>query len=235
MNPLSPLYLNSPHKKRRVPRRGMTLIETLISTVIFAILAVSLFVVFKAGLDSWRRAQAHLDVYQEARMALDMITRDLVPAYLNPADATIRFRGYDTSSRSGWMTNSADDELFFIAALSPTLNDSSAVTELCKVGYFRDTTNNLYRVYTYFNALPNFNFSAADYATRHKIASNVTQLHLRYWDPTLADFVNTNTWDSGAGTQLGRLPSMVEVTISVKERNSARIQTFTTNVYIPWR
>ena len=226
MRILSQLSLSSARRK------GLTLIEILVVSVIFAILATSLFVVFNTVLYSWRRTQAHLEIHQNARMALDMVTGDLTAAYLNSADATVRFRGYDSGAKSGWMTNSADDELFFVAALNPRLNDANAFTELCKAGYFRDTSNNLYRVYLYFTAFPNFNFSAADYGNRHKIASNITQLQLRYWDATTAAFVNT--WDSG-GAQAGRLPSMVEVTISAKEPNSPKTQTFVTNVYIPWR
>ncbi len=228
MNLLSLLYRTSTRRNRN----GLTLVEILIVSVIFAIIVGSLFVVFKAGLESWRRTQAHLEVYQNARVALDMVRRDLTAAYLNSADTTIRFGGYDSGIKSGWMTNSADDELFFIAALNPSLNDPNAVTELCKVGYWRDTSNILYRVYTYFTGTPTFTFSAADYNNRHKIASNVTQLQFQYWDATTAAFANT--WDSG-GAQSGRLPSMVEVTISVKELNSSKTKTFITNVYIPWR
>jgi type II secretion system protein J len=226
----------SPHSARR---RGFTLIEILVASVIFAILATSLFVVFKAALDSWRRTQAHLEVYQNARAALDMMTRDLSAAYLNSTNNAITFMGYNnggTAPAWGWKTNSGGDEVYFIAALNPTLNDPNAKFELCKVGYWYDSSaNQLMRYYyTQTGAAPDYNFGSANGAST-KVASNIRGLNFQYYD---AAGTITDTWDStnaGAPAQLNKKPTKVEITLIVQEPNSTpiRTQTFTTGVYIP--
>lgn len=235
-----------PHKK------GLTLVEILVVIVIFSIISSVLFMVFKAGLDSWRRTESHLEIYQNARMALDMITRDLRAAmldssYLNtsvsPPVPYITFRGFDSASPSGWRTNSIGDEMYFVAALNPT--DPTAVFDLCKVGYWLDgngtpaeTRDDVLR--RYFRAQttlpPNYNFSVNE--TSDKVALYTTQLDFLYYDSTGATSTTWDSTDSSNLQQLGRLPSMVQVTITVREPNpinplSPKTETFVTNVYIP--
>lgn len=220
--------------RRSARRRGLTLIEILVVSAIFAIIVTSLSIVFKAGLDSWSRAQARLEVFQTARTALDMITRDLSAAYLNANDANITFRGF-TAGASGWVANSADSEVFFIAALNPLLNDPNARFELCKVGYWLDgTTNELMRFYFVQTlAAPDYFFGVGMAGTSSRVADNVTDFTLQFFDSTGAI---TTTWNSTAGgpaIQQGRKPSKVTISITVQEPNSARTQTFATGVYIP--
>ena len=232
-----------PHKK------GLTLVEILVVIVIFSIISSVLFMVFKAGLDSWRRTESHLEIYQNARMALDMITRDLRAAMLDPSylnssgNPYITFRGFDSTSASGWRTNSIGDEMYFVAALNPT--DLTAVFDLCKVGYWLDgkgtadtRDNELQRFYGFqASPTPNYDFTSGN---SDKVALYTTQLNFRYWDDNASPVpAFVDTWDSGAGgAQNGRLPTMVEVTITVREPNpidpaNPKTETFVTNVYIP--
>ncbi len=227
MKTLSRLSLNTTRRK------GFTLIEILVVTVIFSIVATSLFIVFKAGLDSWRRTQAHLDVYQNARAALDMITRDLTAAYLNPANSSISFKATDNSAPTGW-TPTTDDVVYFTAALNPALNKADATFELCKVGYWRDANNKLQRVFVWpiSTSTPStfFIFTSTDQYRCYLVASNISNFQLTYYDSTGA---TTTTWNSTAGAQLNKLPSMVQIALTVTEPTSGKAQTFTTNVYIP--
>lgn len=227
--------------RRSARRKGLTLIEVLISSVIFAILATSLFVVFKAGLDSWRKTQGHLEVYQNARAALDIMTRELSAAYLNPSNSAITFRGFfGPMGRSGWVTPSGADEVFFIAAMNPSLNYANATSDLCKVGYYLDnTTNQLMRYSHYVKAgdAPDYDFShnaPSDNVSFRKVASNITGFSLRYSDSTGSP---TNLkWDStsaSAPAQYGKKPVRVEITLTVKEPNSSKTQDFIAGVCIP--
>lgn len=215
--------------------KGLTLVEILVVLTIFAIIAVLLFTVFKSGLDSWRSMESNLELYQNASIAVDIITRDLTAAHINASNGAITFRGFDSSAKSGWMTASQADEVFFIAALNP---GPGALFELCKAGYFLDSNNTLQRVYFAQTATPpDFAFSGSDYNNRSKAASNITQLNFRYWDSTIPGFIDT--WDSRTGqAQAGRLPNMVEVTIDLREPNpvdplNPKTQRFITNIYVP--
>jgi len=223
--------------RRSARRKGLTLIEVLITSVIFAILATSLFVVFKAGLDSWRRTQGHLEVYQNARAALDMMTRELSSAYLNPSNPAITFQGFSgLIVRSGWVSTSVADEVFFIAALNPSLNYGNATSELCKVGYWLRDDNCLMRYFYYqrSGAAPNYDFSNLTNVVNSKIASNITGFSLRYSDSTGS--TSNLRWDSSNSswaTNFNKKPVRVQITLTVKEPNSTKTQTFTTGVCIP--
>lgn len=227
--------------RRSARRKGLTLIEILIVSAIFAIIALSLFVVFRAGLESWSRTQAHLEVYQTARTAIDWMTRDLSAAYLNSNSTNIVFRGFAPGSPSGFLANSIGSEVFCIAALNPTQNDPNAKFELCKVGYWLDgkgtaTTadDELMRFYyTQTAAAPDYIFGVGMTGASSKVAKNVIAFSLRFFDSA---GTITTTWDSRSGgpaTQIGRKPTKVEITLTIKEFNSARTQTFVTSVYIP--
>lgn len=221
-------------------RRGLTLIEILVVSVIFSIIAVSLFIVFKAGLDSWRKTQAHLEVYQAARNTLDMMTRDISAAYLNSANASITFRGFDGAS--GWRTNSARDEVYCISALNPTLNDPNAKFELCKVGYWVDgkgtgniDDDELMRYYyAQTGATPDYDFSSASTNfVNSKIASRITGLNITYFDSAGTE---RTSWDSTSATEplmQNKKPTKVNIAITVRDTTSGKDIPFTTGVFIP--
>ena len=239
------MRISSQLSRRSGRRKGLTLIEILVVSVIFAIIATSLFVVFKAGLDSWRRTQGHLEVYQNARAALDMMTRELSAAYLNPADSTITFRGFNSASHSGWVASNGGDEVFFVAALNPSLNYNDAALELCKVGYYLDNTTNQLMKYFYYvktGKTPDYDFShyaLANDVTFTKIASNVTGLTFQYYDDNswTATSPAPSTWNSTLSSappdQLNKKPTKVEITLTVQDPNSTKPHTFSTGVYIP--
>ena len=220
--------------RRSARRKGLTLVEILVVSVIFSIIATSLFIVFKAGLDSWRRTQGHLDVFQNARASLDMMTRELSAAYLNSGDPNITFRGFASGSGSTWVTPSGGSEAFFIAALNPTQNDPNAKFELCQVGYWlNSTTHELTRYYyTQLASPPDYDLSAhtADASKNHKIATNVVASATQpAFSLTFFDSAGNQTtaWDSRTGgAQAGQKPSKVQITLTIQEPNSTKTQTF---------
>lgn len=235
MKPSPLIFLTTPRKK------GFTLIEILVVGVIFSILSLMLFTVFKSAMDSWRRGESQLEIYENARIAVESITNDLRAAMLDPANTNITFRGFDSAAPSGWRTNNIGDEMYFIATLNP--DTTTAWSDLCKVGYWLDgkgtgdtKDDTLEKIYmTQLASSFNPAFGAGD--TTRRLAPYVTQLNFRYWDPTIPGFIDT--WNSSPGAaQANRLPRMVEITITVRESNpidptSPKTQQFVTNVYIP--
>ena len=230
------MRISSQLSRRSARRKGLTLIEIMVVSVIFSIIATSLFIVFKAGLDSWHRTQAHLEVYQNARAALDMMTREMSAAYLNTANAAITFRGFQnggTPPSWGWKANSGGAEVYFIAALNPTLNDPNAKFELCQVGYWMDSSAHQLMRYYYAQTgvTPDYSFDSGNGASS-KVASNITAFTLQYFDEA---GTTTTTWDStnaAAPTQLNKKPAKVQITFTLQEPTSAKTQTITAGVYI---
>ena len=230
------MRISSQLSRRSARRRGLTLIEILVVSAIFSIIATSLFIVFKASLDSWRRTQAHLEVYQNARAALDMMTRELSAAYLNTTNNTITFRGFAQGAVApAWANNTLGDSVFFIASLNPSLNYNDAAFELCKVGYYLDANNQLMKYFYYVKTgtTPIYNFSDNTDVVTQKIAANITAFTLQYFDEA---GTTTTTWDStnaAAPTQLDKKPVKVQITFTLQEPTSAKTQTITAGVYIP--
>jgi len=56
---------------------GFTVIELLIALSIFAVIAVTLYSTFFAGISTWKRSGDNTGIYQDIRVAFDDIARDL--------------------------------------------------------------------------------------------------------------------------------------------------------------
>ncbi len=101
--------------------RGLTLIEILMVVFIFSTLSAVMFTVFKSGLDSWRKSEAILTMYEESRAVLDLMSREIQSAFLyqlsSDQDQWTRFLGIDEAG-TRIKTNSAKDELFFVTPIA---------------------------------------------------------------------------------------------------------------------
>jgi prepilin-type N-terminal cleavage/methylation domain-containing protein len=62
--------------------RGLTLTEVMVVVAILSVLTLSIYTVFKSGIDAWSKSETHLEVYQNARVALDQISRELPGAFV---------------------------------------------------------------------------------------------------------------------------------------------------------
>ncbi|MDD5310750.1 MAG: prepilin-type N-terminal cleavage/methylation domain-containing protein [Candidatus Omnitrophica bacterium] len=233
---------------------GLTLVEILVVAVIFSILVTSLFTVFRGGLDSWHKAETILDMYQNARFALDIMEREIASACLYQESSNTaywtKFEGYRYPSVSGLKTGSAGDEIFFVAPIA----NNSAKQDLCEAGYWLRNDNRLMHHFEYFDGsvVPvAYDFSkkadgSADTgASDAAIASNVTALTFTYyyrgtagaapaatatsWNSGLdALTVATENYDSGGNKLIpDGLPDAVEISITLQSRDGSQTKTFT--------
>ena len=230
---------------------GFTLIEMLVSLVIVAIIVASVYTAFDCGKNSWQVGETIVQKNQNARAALDIMSREITCALINDWDNQYRLDFYGANvtapPATTWRTNSVGDELYFIARLNP--DSASANADICEVGYYltdedSDSVGDVVRkFYVTDGALPaNFDYefdSPSGNGSGFELGLNVTNLDFRYYNGSSWQ----DTWDSrrngfnGAvadGAEKGTLPEAVEITITVQdEKQVAEARTFKSVVYLP--
>ena len=233
----------------------MTLVEILLVSIIFSIIMVALFTVFKSSLDSWQRAETLLDMYNSARITLDMMDREVSSAFLyqdsNNTNYWTKFLG--TTGGTRIKTNSVSDEIFFVAPVA----GNPGKQDLCEVGYWRRNDNCLMRHYEFFDGTvvpvvydftKRADLSADTGAADSVVARNITSLQFFYYYRHAAgaapatDIPAVHTWDSGLDNPGARpenydldgnaknpdgLPDAVVVSITVQSKDGLQTKTFT--------
>ena len=244
-----------PDRRIRSKKAGLTLIEILVVSVIFSIIVFALFTVFKGGLDSWHKAETLLDIYNSARVTLDMMEREVSSAFLyqesNSTNYWTKFLG--TTSGGQIKTNSIADEIFFVAPVE----DNPGKQDLCEVGYWLRNDKCLMRHYEYFDGsvMPvAYDFTAradgsADTGALDSIvARNVADFQVTYYYRHLGapvpatDTPALHSWSSVLNNPGARpenydsgenaknpdgLPDAVAVSITVQSKDGLQSKTFT--------
>lgn len=244
-----------------INNRGLTLTEILVVVFIFSILSTIMFTIFKGGLDSWRKSENILTMYEEARFVLDLMSRDIQSAYLfqNSTNQTqwTRFLGNDETG-TRLRTNSAKDELFFVSPVASRTGEPTRM-DLCGIGYWLDgkgTPNDtsddvLMRYFKSFDTLPvDYTFDAS--VVDSTVAKNVTDIQFTYYyrnvpDGSVSPTATTTNWDSSSNNPAGRgenydangnaknpdgLPDAVGISITVRSRDGSQTKTFSALVPI---
>ena len=214
--------MSHPDRSLKKSKSGLTLVEIMVVATIFSILVVSLFTVFKGGLDSWRKAETLLDIYNSARTSLDMMEREISSAFLyqdaNYTQDTSKYDKYwtaflGTTAGSRIKTNSIGDEVFFVAPIQ----GNQGMQDLCESGYWLRGDNCLMRHYEFFDnsVLPvvydftkRADLTADTGANDSVVARNVTALQFTYFYRHAAGAAPIgvpalHTWNSSVNTLTG--------------------------------
>lgn len=234
-------------------KHAFTLVEVIIVMAILTIFITSLFTVFKNSLDSWKKSEARLAIYQNARAILDQMSREIPSVLIDTAEG-IKFRGFAAGSGKG----SSKDEIYFVASLE---NDGRY--DLCTVGYWLDEDDKelmrYYQVDTVGNSL-DFDFDNLDSGTigqrSDQLGLNVMDLQFKFryrdsggdwptttdadWDSSTDNVPNiTNYTATGIEKNPHGLPNGVYIEITVQDPSVEEnpedkdLYTFSTIVYIP--
>ncbi len=204
-------------------KRGVTLIELLVAMGILALLVAILYSVFSVSLRAWKKADNIFKSTTIARIVLDRISREISSAIIKD-DNTYCLLGFDSSSPSGWRTNSVRDEIYFIAPLKP--DNPDLASDLCEAGYWLDgrgtadsSDDVLKRFYvkdTRYNAGSNFDFNFSTGAS-NQFSENITDFKITFFDK---NGIAKDSWSSadssGSITRNDGVPSKIEVSITVQ-------------------
>lgn len=221
---------------------GLTLVELIIVIAILGLFITSLCSVFKNSLDAWKKSEARLAVYQNARTVLDQMTKDIQAAIFDPANK-IYAKGYEKGT--GIKSGSAADEFFFVSVI-----DGAGDADVAEVGYWIDSNSVLRRHYAVANKgeIPalDFDFTTPDSILDDELGFNITDLQFKFhyrtetlgwavtddgnWDAA-ADKVSNYTANGVAQNPDG-LPNGVEIEITVTDSTGEEEQKFSTMVCI---
>ena len=115
-------------------RSRFTLIELLVAMAVLAVLMLMLFQFFGAAQEVWSQSSTNTRIYENARIAMELVERDLQTSVAsNATDRQIPFFAGD-SDTSTVMVSATD------------LRSSDAESKLCEVRYYFDSdANTLYR------------------------------------------------------------------------------------------
>lgn len=116
----------------RYKKFHFTLIELLVAMGVFTIIMLIVFQMLASSQRVWSLTETNTRIYENARIALDIITRDLQCAVAsNRHEGEIPF----------WTGDSSGDKLAFVSAVPTT---SSAKSKLAEVILHHDTTNDTF-------------------------------------------------------------------------------------------
>ncbi|MFH1857261.1 MAG: prepilin-type N-terminal cleavage/methylation domain-containing protein [Candidatus Omnitrophota bacterium] len=228
----------------RPKRCGFTLVELIIVMAIMGIFMTSLFAVFKNSLDAWKKSEAKLAVYQNARTILDQMSREIQTAVFDPANG-VHAKGYEKGS--GIKTDSQGDEFFFVGIVD------AGDADLAEIGYWIDSGHVLRRHYDVAEKgeIPalDFNFTTPDSSkySDDELGFDVTDLQFKFhYRTTTLEWAATENanWDSSSDNIANLaangllktpdgLPNGVEIEITIQDSTQKEAVTFSTLVYIP--
>jgi len=128
------MWLTPLHKKE-----GITLIELLIAGVILVILFSSITAIFIGTNKSWVQNEARIQIYQNAREALDRMSREISCAFQPSSGSMQQLELTDDADGHG------NDRLEFTAAINEP--NGTGEYDLCKIGYQLDSANSILERY----------------------------------------------------------------------------------------
>ena len=209
---------------------GFTILEFIIVMALMAILWGIAYTMFYQSKNVFSLSVNKLQMCQDARSAIDGISRDLKGAILK--DRTDFFRSFTIAETTGLSPTPKNDSSI-LTFLSLTPNGSS--TPVTLVTYYLSDTDELVRAeyndtaYIY-GRVSSFNPGSS---TFYKLAANTAYFNLAYG--TGSAWIDT--WDSTSGTTTGRLPDAVRVTLQVYGTVTGQVLergTYTTEVMLPY-
>ncbi|MBN1571093.1 MAG: prepilin-type N-terminal cleavage/methylation domain-containing protein [Acidobacteria bacterium] len=193
-------------KPSRQSDRGFTLLEMLIAVTLVAMMALSLWAVFRISIRSWSRGTDFIDTNQRHRSILDLVRKQMASTYglIAPADpqqglaSRLIFSGTETSMR-------------FISLNSLHFQDSPGLTlVIYEIVQDSNGAYSLVEKEARYLGHPGDQEASADQSKATPVFSNLISCVFEYFDPENRDTPWVREWD---GVKLRRLPEAISVTM----------------------
>jgi type II secretion system protein J len=191
---------------------AFTLVEIIVTCAILVILMGALYRIFWGSSAAWQKGEARTRMYQNARIILDLMSREIRAAFISRGDPHLIFKG--------------NESFLTFVSVSNTPNRAGEY-DLRKIEYSLSQDRLLRRIETHLNS-----FSGGASAM---IGEQVLNLIFSYWGQGEWQ----THWDSTKGTPDDAddtLPEAVKITISTQDEEAHEPPLIlSTIVYLPVR
>jgi len=168
--------------KSNKKRSGLTLIELLLATSLFAVAGTVLYSILSQGISVWERSQKDEDSASEERIVLERITADIRNSFTH---SWVKFMG-------------KADQIYFCGYRSPPMDIRDQEDVLFKIHYFfADENNEEYRPGLYVHEYPiQYSFSETPPKPR-LLTESFGEFHFEfgYWSPLEEKIVYQEAWE----------------------------------------
>jgi len=191
---------------------AFTLVEIIVSCAILVILMGALYRVFLGSSSAWQKGEARTRMYQNARITLDLMSREIKASFISRSDPHLIFKG---------------NQSFLTFVSVSNTPDKVGEYDLRKIEYSLSEERLRRRIETRLDS-----FSGGATAT---IGERILNLIFSYWgQDQWQEF-----WDSTKGTPDNAddsLPEAVKITISTQDEEAHEPRLIlSTVVYLPVR
>ncbi len=119
---------------------AFTLIELLVAMAVMAVLVVLLLTLVDSASKLWRANESRVDAYREARVAINLISKDLQNSLAGPSLKHVRIND-DAFSQLALPSTAIKNitnagAIFFLSTLPSGAQDAGSRSDVCEVGYF---------------------------------------------------------------------------------------------------
>ncbi len=191
---------------------AFTLIEIMVSCAIVVILAGALYKIFLGSSAAWQKGEARTRMYQNARLILDLMNREIRASFISRGDPHLVFKG---------------NESFLTFVSASNIPNTTGEYDLRQIEYSLSQERLLRRIET---CLDSFSGGATA-----MVGEQVLNLSFSYWGQDQWQ----GFWDSTKGTSDGAddsLPEAVKITISTQDEEVHEPRLIlSTVVYLPVR
>ena len=173
-------------------KKGFTLVELLVTVFILSLLLGSIYHTFATGIFAWERGEESMNIYQEARQALAILTKDLRCSFI--------------SANKGLIFTGDKEQLSFFTLSNPISSSSQRQIGISKVSYSLGKDPALSGNCLMRKEVQAIGSLTLDEELSQAIAGNIHSLKLQY-------FYEDQWRDKWYSSQA--LPKMVKVTLRV--------------------
>ena len=205
-------------------RRGLTLIEISMAVGILALMATLTWGSVARSFDAYETVTDIDRRYHNVRVAMNRVATELSMAYLTSDQ---RHRNGRTGRK--WITHFKAEprgdfhEIHFVTFAHQILRSNAKESDQSEISYFSardpdepDVTNLMRRE----SSIIDTDWDEGGRA--YPLAENVTSFKLRLWNDRSQDWVDE--WDTENSEFRGRLPSFVEITMTVDDENGKELK-----------
>jgi len=189
--------------------------ELIIATSILTFLMSAIYFIFWKSLSIREKGDARTQMYQNARVCLDTMAREIRTAFINPSNPHLIFKGEKHS-------------LYYISTSNKA--NKKGEYDLCEIGYKLEGSKLQRRIKTILNS------TSGTGGTTGTIAFPVVSLNFQYYNGSEWK----KSWDSTMGTPEDtgddRLPFAVKITLTTQDEQGEEVPiTLSTTIYLPKR